>query len=90
MGLAGLASKAVTAKRARTVIDHVLKNGFVTIQIKDPTIRKLCYWADPTDYDHVAMEQVRRLDLEWTGDEAKNDDAVKNEQRTQAKICRNL
>ena len=44
---------------------------------KDPAICTRCYWADPTDYEHVAMKPTRRLDLEWTGDETKDYDALK-------------
>ncbi len=28
-----------------------------------------CYWAYPETYQHVAMRDVRRLDLIWSGDE---------------------
>ena len=28
-----------------------------------------CFWASPEGYTHVAMESVRRLDLEWRGDD---------------------
>ena len=26
-----------------------------------------CYWASPEEFDHVALEPIRRLDLVWTG-----------------------
>ncbi|TXT35217.1 MAG: HNH nuclease [Planctomycetota bacterium] len=26
-----------------------------------------CYWANPTDYSHVALRLIRRLDVAWTG-----------------------
>ena len=29
-----------------------------------------CYWAFPENYTHVAMQQIRRLDLIWAGDDA--------------------
>ncbi len=32
---------------------------------------KSCYWASPEAYTHVAMEQKRRLDLVWSGDEVR-------------------
>lgn len=25
-----------------------------------------CYWASPNEYIHVALRQIRRLDLTWT------------------------
>ena len=34
-------------------------------------ICKNCYWANPTEYDHIAMKEIRRLDLQWEGDEVK-------------------
>jgi len=37
--------------------------------IKDKSICLSCYWAYPEDYAHIAMRQVRRLDLLWQGDE---------------------
>lgn len=36
---------------------------------KDKNICISCYWAYPEDYAHVAMRQVRRLDLIWQGKE---------------------
>jgi 5-methylcytosine-specific restriction endonuclease McrA len=36
-----------------------------------------CYWGNPFDYTHIALKEVRRLDLQWEGEEVKNYDAVK-------------
>ena len=36
---------------------------------KDPATCKLCYWAYPESYSHVATREVRRLDVMWTGEE---------------------
>ena len=36
-----------------------------------------CYWGNPEDYNHIALKQVRRLDLQWNGDEIKYYDALK-------------
>jgi hypothetical protein len=36
--------------------------------IKDPNICISCYWAYPEKYSHVAMRQIRRVDLVWEGD----------------------
>jgi len=33
------------------------------------TVCEDCYWADPTNYTHVAMTEVRRTDLIWEGDD---------------------
>ena len=35
------------------------------LEKKEPTICATCYWASPEDYDHVAMRQMRRLDVVW-------------------------
>lgn len=37
--------------------------------IKDRSICLSCYWAYPEDYEHIAMQQVRRIDLLWQGEE---------------------
>jgi 5-methylcytosine-specific restriction endonuclease McrA len=36
-----------------------------------------CYWGNPAGYCHVALKEVRRLDILWEGEEVKNYDAVK-------------
>ena len=36
-----------------------------------------CYWGSPENYNHIAMKEVRRLDLQWDGDEVKYYDALK-------------
>lgn len=28
-----------------------------------------CYWASPEDYEHIALELIRRLDIVWQGEE---------------------
>lgn len=45
--------------------------------LKKPPICMRCYWGRPENYNHIAMEQVRRLDLQWNGDEIKYYDALK-------------
>ncbi len=45
--------------------------------LKKPPICMECYWGTPENYNHIAMEQVRRLDLQWNGDEIKYYDALK-------------
>lgn len=37
--------------------------------IKDKSICLSCYWAYPENYGHIAMQQVRRVDLLWEGEE---------------------
>ncbi|MBD2603590.1 HNH endonuclease [Scytonema hofmannii FACHB-248] len=36
--------------------------------IKDKSICLSCYWVYPESYTHVAMQQVRRIDLMWQGE----------------------
>ena len=36
---------------------------------KDPDVCMSCYWAYPDAYTHVAMKEIRRLDLLWLGEE---------------------
>lgn len=37
--------------------------------VKNKTVCLSCYWAFPEKYTHVAMRQIRRVDLLWQGDE---------------------
>lgn len=36
-----------------------------------------CFWASPENYTHVAEEQIRRVDIEWRGDEVKAFDKLR-------------
>lgn len=36
---------------------------------RDADICRSCYWASPECYSHVAMNEVRRVDVQWNGDE---------------------
>ena len=36
-----------------------------------------CYWAYPEEYSHVALQQVRRLDLVWQGQETEQYEKLK-------------
>lgn len=38
-----------------------------------------CYWAEPTTYSHVAMQQERRANLVWLGDEVKDFERIRRE-----------
>lgn len=46
---------------------------------KDRTICLSCYWAYPEDYEHIAMKQVRRIDLIWEGDDVATYEKLKQE-----------
>lgn len=47
------------------------------MEIRDESICRRCYWAFPEDYDHVAMQQIRRTDLAWQGDDVAVHDRLK-------------
>lgn len=46
-------------------------------EMKKPEICRRCYWAYPDDYDHIAMRQIRRVDIMWSGDEVSVYDRLK-------------
>jgi len=46
------------------------------LEKKDPAICATCYWATPDDYNHVAMRQMRRLDVVWEGQEVADFDVM--------------
>ena len=34
-----------------------------------PEICQRCYWARPESYDHIALKEIRRLDIVWLGED---------------------
>jgi len=51
------------------------------VELKKIEICFKCYWAYPEDYEHIAMRQIRRVDIIWSGDEVNVYDKLKK--RTQ-------
>lgn len=49
---------------------------------KSPTICQTCYWANPTQYDHIARQAIRRLDIIWADEEIEIFDAMKKSAET--------
>ena len=49
---------------------------------KDKSVCLSCYWAYPERYEHVAMRQVRRVDLMWQGEEVADYDRLKQDAKT--------
>jgi hypothetical protein len=47
------------------------------VEIKSVDVCRSCYWAEPTNYSHVAMEPQRRVDLVWIGDEVSQFERIK-------------
>lgn len=35
----------------------------------DLSIIRSCFWASPENYTHICMEQIRRIDIAWKGEE---------------------
>ena len=48
-------------------------------EIRSPDVCRTCYWAQPESYGHVAMRDIRRLDMEWAGDETADYDKLKDQ-----------
>jgi len=46
---------------------------------KSLQVCRSCYWAEPTAYSHVAMQQQRRADLVWIDDEVKDFERIRGE-----------
>jgi hypothetical protein len=63
-----------SCNRAKSWSCEHCPNGLVG---KYPKVCALCYWASPVKYAHVATEDIRRLDLTWTGSEVSDYDAAK-------------
>lgn len=48
-------------------------------KLKDKSICLSCYWAYPENYNHIAMQQIRRIDLIWRGDDVGVYEKLKNQ-----------
>jgi hypothetical protein len=44
---------------------------------KSARVCKTCYWGSPEAFNHVATEELRRLDIQWQGKEVVQYDQVK-------------
>jgi HNH endonuclease len=47
------------------------------LEVKDPAICKTCYWANPIAYAHIALRQMRRLEVVWVDEETDIYDSLK-------------
>ncbi|MCL6097564.1 MAG: HNH endonuclease [Bacteroidetes bacterium] len=47
------------------------------IKKKSSKICLTCYWGDPRNYFHIALQEIRRLDVQWEGEETKSFDRLK-------------
>lgn len=76
-----------SCNRAKSWSCEHCPNGLAT---KDATICTTCYWASPLDYGHVATQDIRRLDLTWTGGEVADFDAAKAKAGTEDQAMPNF
>lgn len=60
MGLCG------SCNRAKSWSCEHCQNWLAT---KDKATCLTCYWANPTEYTHIATQQIRRIDLVWKAKE---------------------
>jgi len=51
------------------------------LKTKNIDICRSCYWANPESYIHVAMQQERRIELVWIGDEASEFEQIERKAR---------
>jgi hypothetical protein len=49
------------------------------MKLRDPAVCRSCYWADQTDYEHVAMRPERRIDVVWVGKETVDFDTLRKQ-----------
>jgi len=47
------------------------------IGAKDSKVCEICYWAKPEEYKHIALKEIRRLDVVWSGEEIAVYEALK-------------
>lgn len=52
------------------------------LKLRRSTICGSCYWANPEEHTHVAMEQIRRIDLVFGSNEAKQFDKFRKRCKT--------
>lgn len=55
------------------------------LEHKDPAICKSCYWASPSNYSHIAMREVRRVDLLFENQDVETHDYLKELAEKQGK-----
>ena len=48
-------------------------------QIREASACRSCYWAFPEQYSHVAMRDIRRLDIMWSGNEVEDYERLRDE-----------
>jgi hypothetical protein len=49
------------------------------MEVKDPAVCKTCFWAYPENYEHIATEPYRRVDVTWQNADVPVFDRAKTE-----------
>ncbi len=49
-----------------------------------PQVCQTCYWADPENYVHIALQPVRRADILWSGEQVRTYERLKEAARAKA------
>lgn len=65
----------VSANRAKSWSCENCRNW----EIKEAENCQSCYWAYPENYNHIAMRDIRRLDVMWTENQTSEYDRLKAE-----------
>lgn len=65
-----------TSNRAKSWSCEHCENG---TKDHNHEVCRICYWAFPEDYTHVAMREIRRLDLTWQDKEVKDYNSLREE-----------
>jgi len=52
-------------------------------QDKDVSVCAICYWASPENYSHVAMQQERRVEITWQGNQVREYEKLKRDAKKQ-------
>lgn len=57
----------------------VASENCINWQAKNADNCRSCYWAFPENYSHIAMRDIRRLDILWSDKEIEEYDYIKKE-----------
>jgi hypothetical protein len=60
------------------------------LKTKDIKACQTCYWASPENYQHMALVQIRRVDLGWQGEEVKVYDKLREKSKKQGVSVQDL
>jgi hypothetical protein len=59
-------------------------------ELLKPSICSTCYWASPEAFDHIAMQQIRRTDITWQGDDVQVHDRLRDKAKSAGITVANL